>query len=81
MTHLLQQAISSDDPDRAARIIQNALGIESNVDRGALSGLVTNRRRFPPPCTVHDLELGQDCFVVGDADDHTRRCNLRQRCG
>ena len=30
MTNLLQQAINSDDPDRAARIIQNALGIESN---------------------------------------------------
>jgi hypothetical protein len=30
MTNLLQQAIDSDDGDRAARIIQDALGIESN---------------------------------------------------
>ena len=30
MTNLLAQAINSDDPDRAARIIQDALGIESD---------------------------------------------------
>jgi hypothetical protein len=30
MTNLLQQAIDCDDGDRAARIIQDALGIESN---------------------------------------------------
>jgi hypothetical protein len=28
MTNLLQQAIACDDADRAAKIIQNALGIE-----------------------------------------------------
>ena len=32
MTNLLQQAINCDDADRAARIIQNALGIESDDD-------------------------------------------------
>jgi hypothetical protein len=30
MTNLLQQAINCDDGDRAARIIQDALGIESD---------------------------------------------------
>ena len=30
MTNLLEQAISCDDGDHAAKIIQNALGIESN---------------------------------------------------
>ena len=30
MTNLLEQAIGCDDGDRAARIIQNALGIESD---------------------------------------------------
>jgi hypothetical protein len=30
MTNLLQQAINRDDSDRAARIIQDALGIESD---------------------------------------------------
>ena len=30
MTNLLQQAISCDDPNRAAKIIWTALGIESN---------------------------------------------------
>jgi len=30
MTNLLQQAIDCDDGDRAARIIQDALGIESD---------------------------------------------------
>ena len=30
MNNLLQQAINCDDPDRAARIIQDALGIESD---------------------------------------------------
>jgi hypothetical protein len=30
MTNLLEQAISTDDGDRAARIIQDALGIESD---------------------------------------------------
>ena len=30
MTNLLQQAINCDDADRAARIIQEALGIESD---------------------------------------------------
>ena len=29
MSNLLEQAINCDDPDRAARIIQDALGIES----------------------------------------------------
>jgi hypothetical protein len=31
MTNLLEQTISSDDPDQAAEIIQQALGIESEV--------------------------------------------------
>jgi hypothetical protein len=30
MTNLLQRAINTDDGDRAAKIIQEALGIESN---------------------------------------------------
>ena len=30
MVNLLEQAINSDEGDRAARIIQNALGIESD---------------------------------------------------
>jgi uncharacterized protein HemY len=30
MTNLLEQAIKCDDGDRAAKIIQNALGIESD---------------------------------------------------
>ncbi len=30
VTNLLEQAINSDEPDRAAKIIQNALGIESD---------------------------------------------------
>jgi uncharacterized protein HemY len=30
MTNLLQQAINCDDPDRAARMIRDALGIESD---------------------------------------------------
>jgi hypothetical protein len=30
MTNLLEQAINCDDGDRAAKIIQNALGIESD---------------------------------------------------
>ena len=30
MTNVLQQAINCDDADRAARIIQDALGIESD---------------------------------------------------
>ena len=30
MTNLLEEAIASDDGDRAARIIQEALGIESD---------------------------------------------------
>ncbi len=30
MTNLLEQAIACDDADRAAKIIQDALGIESN---------------------------------------------------
>ena len=29
MTNLLERAISTDDADRAAKIIQNALGIET----------------------------------------------------
>ncbi len=37
MTNLLAQAINCDDADRAARIIQDALGIESDdvVNSGA----------------------------------------------
>ncbi len=30
MTNLLQQAINSDDPDRAVKLIQDALGLESD---------------------------------------------------
>jgi hypothetical protein len=75
MGNLLAEAINSDDPDRAARIIRDALGIESDdvvgycfptewpadrdtarplhrrvaQDRGPLSRVVTEARRFPPP--------------------------------
>jgi hypothetical protein len=78
MTDLLQQAINCDDPDQAARIIRDALGIESDdvvnycfpttwptdrerrarlhrrvaQDRGPLSRVVTDPRRFPPPWSV-----------------------------
>jgi hypothetical protein len=30
MTNLIAEAINSDDPDRAAKLIQDALGIESD---------------------------------------------------
>ena len=30
MTNVLERAINTDDPDRAAKIIQHALGIESD---------------------------------------------------
>jgi hypothetical protein len=35
-------------------------------DRGALSGLVTEPRRFPPPWSVDDpdMKLGQDCALA-----------------
>ena len=40
MTNLLAQAINSDDADRAARIIRDALGIESDdvVNSEGLAG-------------------------------------------
>ena len=46
MTNLLEQAISTDDGDRAAKIIQDALGIESD-EGGELSlpKKVANRPR------------------------------------
>jgi hypothetical protein len=33
---------------------------------------VTEPRRFPPPWSVDDPDkkLGQDCFIVRDANDH-----------
>ena len=33
---------------------------------------VTERRRFPPPLSVDDpdTKLGQDCFIVRDANGH-----------
>jgi hypothetical protein len=87
MTNLLAQAINCDDPDRAAKMIQNALGIESDdiasrrlgrliasgalassargSNRGALSGLVTEPRRFPPPWSAEETDA---CFIVGDAN-------------
>jgi len=34
-------------------------------DRGALSGIVTEPRRFPPPWSVQELD---SCFVVKDAN-------------
>ena len=41
MTNLLEQAISCDDGDRAAKIIKEALGIESDDPvRSALTGLI-----------------------------------------
>jgi hypothetical protein len=78
MTNLLAQAIDCDDPDRAAKMIQDVLGIENDdlvnycfpttwptdrerraryigewlKNRGALSGLVTEPRRFQPPWSV-----------------------------
>jgi methionine-rich copper-binding protein CopC len=39
MTSLLEQAIGCDDGDRAAKIIQNALGIESDDGRVSLKPL------------------------------------------
>ena len=34
-------------------------------DRGALSGLVADARRFPPPWSVEEAEA---CFIVRDAN-------------
>jgi hypothetical protein len=42
----LAQAINCGDAHRAAKLIQDALGIE---DRGLLSSFVTEHRRFAPP--------------------------------
>ena len=42
MTNLLERAISTDDADRAAKIIQSALGIES--DEVAQTYCFLNRR-------------------------------------
>ncbi len=42
----LAQAINCGDADRAAKLIQDARGIE---DRGLLSRFVTEHRRFAPP--------------------------------
>jgi hypothetical protein len=92
MTNLLAQAINCDDGDRAARIIQDALGIENDdvvnycfpegmagrpraarqvhrrvaEDRGALPGLMTKDRRFPPPWSVGetDAKLDRRRFIV-----------------
>jgi hypothetical protein len=36
MTNLLERAVSTDDADRAAKIIQNAVGIESRRSRQLL---------------------------------------------
>ena len=36
-------------------------------------GVVTEPRRFPPPWSVDDpdMKLGQECFILRDADGHT----------
>ena len=80
MSNLLEQAINCDDPDRAAKMIRDALGIESDdvvnycfpttwpadreqraryigelaEDRGPLSRVVTEPRRFAPPWSVEE---------------------------
>jgi hypothetical protein len=46
MTNLLEQAINCNDGDRAARIIQDALGIESDD--------------APPPSQGNELFLGEE---------------------
>ena len=40
------------------------------ADRGSLSGLVTDPRRFPPPWSVDeaDSKLDRRCFIVRDAN-------------
>jgi hypothetical protein len=45
MTNLLERAISTDDADRAAKIIQNALGIESDEVADAGLTITSGRRR------------------------------------
>jgi hypothetical protein len=37
---------------------------------------MTEPRRFPPPWSVDDpdMKLGQDCFIVRDADGHALTC-------
>ena len=49
MTNLLERAISTDDADRAAKIIQSALGIESDdvrpKDREQRARIIGDRLR------------------------------------
>ena len=49
MSNLLAQAINCDDPDRAARIIRDALGIESDD---------VVKYCFPPPWPADDIQRG-----------------------
>jgi hypothetical protein len=37
-----------------------------------LRGIMSEPRRFPPPWTVDepDMKLGQDCYIVRDANGH-----------
>jgi hypothetical protein len=57
MTNVLERAINTDDPDRAAKIIQHVLGIESDevanycfpktcrISAGSVPGLLATGRR------------------------------------
>jgi hypothetical protein len=45
--------------------IDERVGPASADDRGALSRLVTDRRRFPPPWTVEETDA---CYIVRDAN-------------
>jgi hypothetical protein len=63
MTKLLQQAIDCDDPDQAAKIIQDALGIESDdvwertglPARSACSGVEELRQLLGKAAEGHSL--------------------------
>jgi hypothetical protein len=52
MTNLLAEAIACDDPDRAARIIRDALGIESDdVVNYCFPDIVAHRHASSAPAT------------------------------
>jgi hypothetical protein len=61
MTNLLAQAINCDDPDQAARIIRDALGIESDD---------VVHYCFPTTWSVEepDPKLDRQCFIVRDGN-------------
>jgi hypothetical protein len=60
MTNLLQQAINCDDADRAAKMIQDALGIESDD--------VVNYC-FPTTCRL----IGSSALVISASGSKPRR--------